>query len=72
MAWFWLFIESDYPFLCTLMRAAPKMLALGRAKYKRILQQYEQNLEDGVWPGYGGGVTVLEPEQFELLDFGIQ
>ncbi len=45
-------VESDAPYLVARRRAAPELLAAGRAAYTDLLKAYAKCLAAGKWPSF--------------------
>jgi exodeoxyribonuclease VIII len=54
-------VEDTEPYGCAVYKAGPKFLELGRAGYRKALEQYNACKLAGNFPAYPKGVMVLEP-----------
>jgi len=52
-------VETARPYICQVYEVPQASLAVGRAEYKRLLEQYRHARENNQWPGYATGILPL-------------
>lgn len=61
----WVVVEKSEPYVVGMFDAAPDLLAVGRAKYRRALELVETCTRTGIWPPYSTALETLTPATFE-------
>lgn len=58
--------ETDAPYLCTFIKLDPLFEEMGEQKVHRGIKLWRESMESGVWPGYGAGIQIVEPQAWQL------
>jgi hypothetical protein len=64
--WRWIVVETDPPYVVSVIEPSAEMLAIGNAKFDRALEMWRDCLASGLWPAYGREVHVAEPPSWEM------
>lgn len=72
--YWWIVVEKSAPYIVTPYRADAGILAVGRAKYRSVLEKYAACEKSGIWPGYAppGRGLVLEPSTWAVRDWQVE
>lgn len=62
----WIAVEKSAPYLPNLHEPDEEMLSVGRATYRRLLNQYAEAKKTGVWPGYPEGINPTRLPKWAL------
>lgn len=60
------FVELEPPYLFTIVEMDESLIALGRAKWRRAVNLWEQCLRTGQWPGYYDGVFSATARPWDI------
>lgn len=63
---FFLFVETDFPYLASIVRPSEGMLQLGLARWERAKAIWRECLLKNQWPGYSKKVTTVFPTNWQL------
>jgi hypothetical protein len=71
--YWWIVVEKEPPYVVTPYRCDEGMEALGRAKYRPVLEKWAACVKAGRFPGYADkGGLVLSPATWELMKFEVE
>lgn len=59
------FIEKEFPYLCTPVELSAEGKHLGTGKFRMAFQQWKECLASGRWPGYSAGVVAWTPKPWD-------
>lgn len=63
----WLVQETEPPFACSILGAAPSLIESGRRKLDHCMNLWGACLDSGIWPGYGNRISWLEAPAWEIM-----
>lgn len=71
--YWWIVVEKEPPYVVTPYRCDEGMEALGRAKYRPVLEKWAACVKAGRFPGYADkGGLVLSPATWELMKYEVE
>lgn len=61
--------EVSPPYCCSLIALSNEYRVIGRTKFQRALESWQNNLANGVWPAYPGTILYAEPPAWAAVDW---
>jgi exodeoxyribonuclease VIII len=61
-------VEKDPPYGVRVFALTPNLIEQGRALYEPMTRLYKRCMDDGVWPGYENGISLLSGYEIDIDD----